>query len=191
MKKIIISVFTAGSLLTYAQHVIIGDNVGTATNKTNVLLEFAADQRKGITLPTVRNKPAGTGLVPGTLILDASTPTDARVKFYNNKDAAVDNGWVDLSGNSGDVSVFLVDQPANEPGVNDEGKAIIGAESSTADGVLVLESLEKAMVLPIVESFTDIKNPAPGMMAFMTPATGSRYYRLIVFNGTKWSFWKP
>lgn len=186
MKKIFITAFLTCSFIAYSQ-VIIGDNTGTATDKSSVLLEFAANQNKGIVLPTVRTKPSGTGLAEGTLILDGSTPTAARVKYYNARNMSVDNGWVDLSGENGDVSSFL----SNQPTASDAGKAIIGANTSAADGVLVLESASKAMVLPVVTSYTDIKNPAPGMMAFMKPVSGSRHYRLIVFNGTKWSFWKP
>ena len=34
-------------------------------------------------------------------------------------------------------------------------------------------------------------SPDAGRMAFLKPATGLEHYRLIVFNGSKWSFWKP
>ena len=33
-------------------------------------------------------------------------------------------------------------------------------------------------------------NPAAGMMAFLEPAKRLAHYRLIVLNGSKWSFWK-
>lgn len=56
------------------------------------------------------------------------------------------------------------------------------------DGVLVLESKTKAMVLPTVDDVNSIPSPSPGMMVFVNK-TGAK--RLAVFNGTVWSFWKP
>lgn len=160
--------------------VIIGDEVGTATDKTSVLLEFANDGNKGIVLPYVTTVPSNP--VEGTIILDASTATEARVKYYNGIGA--DSGWVDLSGVDADVSAELADQPATAESAG--AKVIIGAAASNADGVLVLESSAKAMVLPIVEDVADIPTPSPGMMVYINK-TGSK--RLAVYNGSKWSFW--
>ena len=74
-----------------------------------------------------------------------------------------------------------------------DAKIVIGAESSSTDGILVLESVlnNRAMILPIVENYNSIKNPSPGMMAFLRSTIDSSKHRLIVFNGQKWSFWKP
>ena len=58
----------------------------------------------------------------------------------------------------------------------------------TADGVLVLESATQAMLLPIVSDVNNIPNPSPGMMVFVNKAGAKR---LAVYNGAKWSFWKP
>lgn len=163
--------------------VIISDDLGTATDKTSVLLEFANTDDRGLALPMVRTLPSAP--TEGTILLDATTAGTARVKYYNGT-------WVDLSGQGGDVTSALANQPiTNGTTVKDEGKAIIGSENSSADGVLVLESANKAMVLPVVTDYLNIKNPAPGMMAFLKPTTGSAHYRLIVFNGQTWSFWKP
>ena len=161
--------------------VIIGDAVGTApaAQKTFVLLEFANTNNKGIILPYVRTK--STAPTEGSIILDASNPADARVKYYNGN-------WVDLSGQGGDISTLLNTQPTTvtEP---TEAKTIIGAStSSVTDGVLVLESTTKAMVLPQVDDVNNIPSPSPGMIVFVRKE-GSE--RLAVFNGTVWSFWKP
>lgn len=183
MKKIFITLTIGLATAAYSQ-VIIGDNVGTAIDKTSVLLEFSKEN-KGIALPTVRTKP--TSPVGGTLILDASTSTTtARVKYYNG---VTGDGWVDLSGADGDVTTFLNNQPttAQAPETADS-KTIIGANTSTADGVLVLESTNKAMVLPQVTDVNDIPSPTAGMMVFVNK-TGAK--RLAVFNGSVWSFWKP
>ena len=85
MKKIIATIFLTMMFSANAQ-VIIGDAVGTAPVKTSVLLEFALGQNKGLILPYVRTMPATP--TEGTILLDASTATTARVKYYNGS-------WVD------------------------------------------------------------------------------------------------
>lgn len=191
MKKIIILSLLALSSSAFSQ-VIIGDAVGTATDKTSVLLEFAAQASgsntgKGIILPYVRTLPtAAPTMVEGTIVLDASTPTAARIKYYNGNTTSGTNGWVDLSGQDADVTTILASQPTGVTETN--SKAIIGASSSSADGVLVLESTTKAMVLPTVSDVKEIPSPSPGMMVYINK-TGAK--RLAVYNGSKWSFWKP
>lgn len=163
--------------------VIIGDAVGTAATKTSVLLEFASNQNKGIILPYVRTTlPAASETNRGTILLDANTATNARMKYSNG------TTWVDLSGQNGNVTTALSTQPtvANAPELN-TSKAVIGASGSAAEGVLVLESATKAMVLPQVADVQNIINPSPGMMVYVTKAGAKR---LAVFNGTKWSFWE-
>lgn len=183
--KTIFTILTLISFnLGYTQ-VIIGDAVGTATNKTSVLLEFAAGQNKGIILPYVRTIPTTTinpaALVEGTLLLDVSNPTQARVKLYDG------TAWKDLScGNDGNVTTVLTSQP-NIPELPNS-KAIIGASSSSADGVLVLESSTKAMVLPMVLDTNNIPEPAPGMMVYINKPGAKR---LAVYNGNSWTYWKP
>ena len=163
--------------------VIIGDNIGTApaTNKTSVLLEFANTNNKGIVLPYVRTKAAAP--TEGSIILDASTLNDARVKFFNGT-------WQDLSGQGADVTTILSSQPTSaQTPESADSKTIIGANSTAVtDGVLVLESATKAMVLPTVSDVNNIPSPSPGMMVFVNKAGAKR---LAVFNGSKWSFWMP
>ena len=191
MKKIIATIFLGSMAFANAQ-VIIGDAVGTATTKTSVLLEFAANQNKGLILPYVRTK----SLTPteGTILLDASLPTatpgtEARVKYY----AGSVKGWVDLSGQDANLNstTVLANFATEQPSTITEtatSKAIIGAQTTTADGVLVLESTTKAMVLPTVADVQNIPSPSPGMMVYVNK-TGAK--RLAVYNGSKWSFWKP
>lgn len=167
--------------LGYSQ-VIIGDAVGTvpAAQKTSVLLEFAANQNKGIILPYVRTIPTGSSLTEGTILLDASTATSAKVMYYNGT-------WQNLSSaNTANITSALTNQP-NVTEVTG-AKVIIGSNTSTADGVLVLESPNKAMVLPMVLDTNNIPDPAPGMMVYVNK-TGAK--RLAVFNGNKWTYWKP
>lgn len=170
--------------------VIIGDAVGTApaAQKTSVLLEFANTNNKGIILPYVRTK--STAPTEGSIILDASNPAAARVKYYNGVTAQNPDGWVDLSGQDGNLGTLLNSQPTEVQVPETAGaKSIIGAATTPVnDGVLVLESATKAMVLPQVDDVNNIPSPSPGMMVFVRKE-GSE--RLAVFNGSTWSFWKP
>lgn len=192
MKKIIISTLLLASSMAFSQ-VIIGDAVGTAAanKKSAVLLEFALGQNKGIILPYVRTMPSGVNLTEGTILVDATDATKAKVKYYNGS-------WQDLSsGNEANLNQFSVSggatqnvmtaQPSTVTEVADS-KAVIGANSSAAKGVLVLESTTKAMVLPIVAKTDDVPDPAPGMMVYVNK-TGAK--RLAVFNGSKWTYWAP
>lgn len=175
-KHYILTIFVFAGFTSANAQVIIGDDVGTAAVKTSVLLEFAAGQNKGIIVPYVRTIP--TTPEEGTILLDATAGNTARMKYYNGT-------WQDLSGNDGDVAAALANQPT---GITETGKSIIGASSSSADGVLVLESTTKAMVLPTVEDVQNIPSPSAGMMVYVNKTTGKR---LAVYNGSKWSFWKP
>lgn len=167
------------SLMAYSQ-VIIGDQTGTATNKTAVLLEFAAGQNKGIILPYVRTMPVSPSL--GTILVDATDQTKASVKYYNGT-------WRDLSsGNQADITTSMTLQPSLSVTESSGSKVIIGATSTSSSGVLVLESTQKAMVLPQVNSTSDVKSPSPGMMVYVNK-TGAK--RLAVYNGAKWTYWGP
>lgn len=180
MKKLYSFLFLA-VLSFHSAQVIIGDHVGTAPagQKASVLLEFAAGQNKGMIMPYVRVMPPSP--TEGTIVLDASAANAARMKYYNGT-------WVDLSGQDGDVAPALSIQPTvvQAPEVP-SAKTIIGARYSAADGVLVLESANKAMVLPAVADVQNISSPSPGMMVYVNKE-GSK--RLAVYNGSKWSFWK-
>lgn len=179
MKKII-SIIVIGIAVFSNAQVIIGNAVGTAAVKTSVLLDFAPDENKGIILPYVRILPAAP--IEGTLILDASNATKARIKYYNGT-------WVDLSGQDADITTALTTQPTVAQMPEGPGeKIIIGSASSPANGILVLESTTKAMVLPTVQDVQNIPSPSAGMMVYVKKEGAKR---LAVFNGSKWSFWKP
>ncbi|WP_228412833.1 hypothetical protein [Chryseobacterium sp. G0162] len=114
-------------------------------------------------------------------MLDAENATTARIKYYNGS-------WIDLSGQDADVTAELAQQPDTDQ-VNEDtdAKTIIGSNNSAADGVLVLESQTKALLLPTVENTDNIINPSPGMLVFINK-TGAK--RLTVYNGAKWSYWQ-
>lgn len=179
MKKIFSTIFIGIVVLSNAQ-VVIGDATGTAATKTSVLLEFAANQNKGLILPYVRTLPATPA--EGTIVLDATTATAGRIKYYNGS-------WLDLSGQDGDLTTALATQPtAAQVSESAASGAIIGATTSTASGVLVLESTTRSLVLPSVEDVQNIPSPSPGMIVYISKAGAKR---LAVYNGSKWSFWRP
>lgn len=191
MKKVILVLFLGFFLKSYSQ-VIIGGVNGTAPSnkKTAVLLEFEAGQNKGIILPSVRVLPSTPNVTPGTFLVDASnaSSTKAKVKVYAPGNVNSDNlGWIDLSSeNESDNTSFMAKQPNSVTELSN-AKAIIGANTTTANGVLVLESTTKAMVLPQVNNTDDIKDPSPGMMVYVTGTNK----RLAVYNGSKWTYWSP
>lgn len=174
------------SLAIYSQ-VRFGTSAATSVTNTSVLLEFGDTNNKGIILPYVETVP--TAAVGGTIIFDVSANTQYKVRVKNEN-----GGWTDLSNISGySTAVETKVKPLQAAPLVDlpGAKAIIGARSSAADGVLVLESADKAMVLPIVQDYKAILNPSPGMMAFIKHASDATKHRLIVFNGQTWSFLKP
>lgn len=192
MKTIITSICLGMTILGYSQ-VIIGGHTGTAPSnkKDAVLLEFEAGQNKGIILPYVRTIPTAVNTTPGTMLLDASTATMTSVKYYAPGNAKADaNGWIDLSNGNKANLITPTDYMIKQPSALIEdttSKAIIGANTTSAKGVLVLESTTKAMLLPQVLTTDDVKDPAPGMMVYVN---GTKK-RLAVFNGAKWTFWAP
>ncbi len=193
MKKIIISLLSGISFMGSAQ-IIIGGTNGTApsNNKAAVLIEFESGQNKGIILPYVRTMPSSADVTPGTILLDASinNAAQSKVKYYAPSNVNADvSGWVDLSaGNEANISSLMNIQPLSAAVTEDlASKAIIGANSSSANGVLVLESTTKVMVLPQVASTNDIKDPAPGMMVYLNGTNK----RLAIYNGSKWTYWAP
>lgn len=191
MYKHIFSILLLAAFASVNAQVIIGNAIGgPALDKSSVLLEFANTSDRGIIVPYVTTAVLPTTFVGGTILLHTPQPstTTARMKYYN----ALTSVWVDLSGQDGIVTAALAIQPS---GVTESStaRAIIGdvpnpIPSGFPEGVLVLNSTTKAMVLPIVNNTDQIVDPSPGMMVYLNK-TGAK--RLAVFNGTKWSYWKP
>lgn len=134
------------------------------------LLDFASGTTKGIILPAVETLPASPA--NGTFLLDKN---DGKIKMYAN------NVWVELSAGGNTAAIVPYS------GTVDNGKqTVIGSRSTGADGVLVLESPNKAMVLPKVASpHLNVKTPYAGMMCYDTVAQA-----LAVFDGNAWNYWK-
>ncbi len=149
--------------------------IGKATVDGDGILDFGADDNKGILLPRIISLDAGS--VPGTLYYDTS---DSKVKF--------------LGSTTVDLSVKDV-QAANQFQITDEGYnnlneiadlngTILGAETSTVPGVLILESEEHALILPKVTSYTNVGDPEAGMIVY-----DQTKKLFCVYDGEKWAFW--
>lgn len=170
MKNMISAIAILTALFTNAQVAIGKEKVeGNST-----ILDFrTTDNWYGIILPAVDQAPASLSESNnGTFLFDK---TDQKVKMYEN------NQWVMLSHAKGN-STPIVTNATSEAGKG----AIIGASSTNAKGVLVLEAADKAMILPrIFRPDINVRSPYPGMICYDT------FSKMIaVFDGSVWNFWK-
>lgn len=169
------------SVSTVSGQVSIGGNQSVNGNST--LLDFAgqtatnslADQDtsnyRGIILSAVDSSPSLTSVNNGTFVFDKATK---KIRMYEN------NAWRDLTDQGSDAN--LVTNTSSEVG----NGTIIGADTSSATGVLVLESSNKAVILPHVKNpHTTVKGPYAGMMCYDTVSNS-----VAVFDGINWSYWK-
>ncbi|KMQ69058.1 hypothetical protein ACM39_06755 [Chryseobacterium sp. FH2] len=162
---IILTVILAGSSFIKAQ---VG--MGKDSVDGDAILDFPLSNT-GILLPVVDTLPTGTAASNGTFLLDKS---DITVKMREN------DLWVSLS-DTGSLTGTMPNTSAEEG-----GGIIIGAPGSPAQGVLVLESADKALVLPKVnDPVTNMKSPVAGTICYDTVSK-----TIAVFDGLKWSFWK-
>lgn len=169
MKKFLIILIIA---LGIANTTNAQTGIETKITSPSAVLEFASGTTKGIILPAVQTLPASPA--NGTFLFDAST-AEKKIKMFEN------GGWVSLSstGNTANLVPYS--------GLTDNNKkTIIGALNSNADGVLVLESTNKALVLPKISNpHSTVKSPYPGMMCYDTNRNA-----LAVFDGNAWNYWK-
>ena len=173
INKILLSLTICSFAAMANAQVAIGKNT---VNGTDTLLDFddSAGNYRGIILPAVDD--ASTMTLDennnGTFVLDKS---DETVKYWTES-----QGWTALS-DEGDASAILTND-SSEIG----NGAVIGAETSDAKGVLVLESADKAMILPkINRPHETVKSPYPGMICYDTESK-----TLAVFDGLVWNYWK-
>lgn len=137
------------------------------------ILDFGTG--KGMILPWVES--AGVSDADGTLIFDTS---DNKVKIRQN------GVWVDFSVNSGTldanranaIAVHLLETET-------PGFVAIGTTTPSANGVLVLESSDRAFILPKMASpHLNMVDPEPGTIVYDTVSK-----LMCVFNGSEWTFW--
>jgi hypothetical protein len=167
MKNIIIlSLFT----LLFCSQINAQISINKNTLEPSAILDFPAGTNKGIILPIISTLP--TNAVDGTILMDKN---DLKIKMKQN------GKWVDLSGIGSVAGVSF--NPSNEIPT---ASLIIGASNSLASGVLVLESNNKALILPKVNApHLNVKSPAPGMVCYDTASDS-----MAIFDGVNWSFWK-
>ena len=147
-----------------------------AIEKTTVdgsgILDFASGTTKGIILPNVTDVTAITPLTRGTIAYDLAT---ANAKYFNGT-------WMNLNILSTGTAPTLL--PGND--LIDNTGVIIGNQTSAAEGVLILESNSKALILPKVDNpVLNVKSPVAGMMCY-DPVKKL----MCIYNGKDWSFWK-
>lgn len=147
---------------------------------------------QGIILSAVEKEPVftvTTGVSSpnnGTFVFDRTSKT---VKVFEN------NVWKDLT-DLGDSSQADANANTSDETTSNQG-AIIGASTSDATGVLVLESPNKALILPhVYQPDTMVKSPYPGMIVFEildgelageTPIVSKG--NIAIFDGTNWNYW--
>lgn len=177
VKKNITTIFVLLAVFTANAQISIGGKQSVDGAATILDFNDVATNTMGIILPSVDNLTNSLASTPannnGTFLFDKSA---GKVKMYEN------NAWVDLS-SAGNASQ-IVANGSNESASN-QG-AIIGSETSDAKGVLVLESANKAMILPkIANPHINVKSPYPGMMCYDTVSKS-----LALFDGSVWNYWK-
>ena len=141
---------------------------------SSVLLDFGTDP-KGIILPSVNAAP---GAVGGTFVFN--TTADAVQVWEGNNNGGA-GGWTNLTIAGDAVSHSFVNSGS------DTGEGVImGANSSTKPGILVLESTDKALVLPQVASpHLNIRGAIAGTMVYDTDAD-----MIAIYDGANWNYWK-
>lgn len=168
MKNIVYIILVVGSGLTANAQMAIGKLYVEGSG----IIDFGEGGVSGIVLPWVTTIPTGNALTSGTLIYNA---IQKKVMYYNG------TTWVDLSINAGAVN--LTEQNAiPETGTG----TTIGAVNSSDKGVLVLETIDKALILPKVSSpHLNIIKPMAGTICYDTAKKV-----MCVYNGSEWTFWK-
>ncbi|KFE97794.1 hypothetical protein IX39_18740 [Chryseobacterium formosense] len=188
LNNILVGFLIFGGCLFNAQ-IAIGKQ---SVNGVNTILDFAGatateastdpatTNENGIILPAVTASPSYAVTAPttnnpnnGTFVFDRAL---RMVRMFTN------GAWVNLSDAAGnDIPADL-----NNPSTGLNGGVIIGSSTTAASGVLVLESADKAMVLPHVRNpHTTVKSPYPGMMCYDTQSNS-----LAVYDGVKWNYWR-
>lgn len=138
---------------------------------TTTLLDFAANTNKAIVLPRITSNAGITE--HGALFFDAISN---KVVYRNN------SNLVELTPTAGSYNASYL---ALLSDINNG--VIMGSSTSSAlgQGVLILESNNKAMILPKNASpHLNIKSPLAGTMSYDTD-TGL----IAIYNGTEWFFW--
>lgn len=159
------------TVATFGQQVVVGNKQQFSSSSS--ILEFPENDTRGLVLPKV-NVGLVTKVEEGMLVYDV---IEKKIKY--SKGIGI---WEDLSINIGEVD------PDELPTLIEDTSArtLIGNNVNVStEGVLVLDSTSRALVLPRVE------NPH---LRMISPPTGTIVYdtktnMLCVYNGKEWAFW--
>lgn len=180
MKKFITFLTLIISNVLIAQ-MAIGKN---SINGESTLLDFNTDQfnTRGIILPAVVTTPTfeitendinGNHPNNGTFIFDRSSK---RFKMFEN------NQWVLIGEREGNISALSPLRSTEEIGQG----VIIGSDQTDAKGVFILESPNKAIILPhIADPHINVRNPFPGMICYDTSSN-----TMAFFDGINWNYYQ-
>ena len=169
------------SISAYAQVAI-----GKTTVDTGALLDFSSEN-KGIILPIVETLP--TAPLNGTFIMDGRTG-QLKVSVYENdmwKDLS-DMGSISVETSNGTntttaATINISTEKGNGVVITDKP---ISTATTSSNGVLVLDSDSKALVLPkVANPHLNIKSPRAGTICYDTASDS-----LAVFDGKVWNYWK-
>lgn len=173
LKKYIAFLFIGLSSVSFAQ-LLIGKS--TPSNES-VLLEFGPEN-KGIILPSVND---ASGAIPGTFVFDIPSKS---VKVIEQKNNGVQNNWTDLTFSEAEGQPHSFLNEGNDV-ITESTGVVLGAESTSKPGALVLESKDQVMVLPKV-SHPELN--IPGAVAG-TMVYDEENDMLAIFDGANWSYW--
>ena len=175
----------------------LNENEEVLINQNGSILEFVdncesnvpedCDNQKGIILPLVGEPPLSTEDLSTDPVSDADNGTFVLDAADGKAKVRVDDAWMNLSYAPAKLQELRSDGPYEDIG----GGVIIAddealASAPLAKGVLVLESTDKAMVLPkVYKPDETIDNPYPGMMCYDIYSKS-----LMVYDGLYWNTWK-
>lgn len=151
------------------------------------ILDFVLGENKGILLPILTELP--TQPSNGTIIfnnVDGDT-NKLKVMVFENNDwkSLSDEGALSIISENGEnLTTPYVENRSEETG---EG-VILGEydENQVANGVLVLESTDKALILPkVVDPHLQVKSPRAGTILYDLTTKS-----LVVFDGKVWNYWQ-
>lgn len=151
------------------------------------ILDFPLGETKGILLPIVTELPSQPS--NGTFIFNNVNGDSNKLKVmvYENNDwkyLSEEGTLSTITENGQDLTTSYVENNSEETG---EG-VIIGEydENETPNGVLVLESSNKALILPkVVDPHLNVKSPRAGTVLYDLTSKS-----LVVFDGKVWNYWQ-
>ncbi len=145
-------------------------SIGKPAVQGSSILDFGTNMTQGIILPATSGFPVSP--TNGTFIFNRN---DARIYTFQK------NAWLPLTEGNGSTAAII-----NNPSPDVGNGVIIGAPTSPATGVLVLESSSLALTLPkINQPHLTVKSPYPGMMCYDTDSN-----TVAFFDGAYWNFWR-